>query len=63
MLGVSVCLSVSVFLRFCLSVCFSLSLFSLSKYTLGYDMGPKARPVILSVTAPRNRASEYLKFE
>ena len=27
---------------------------------LGYDMGPGARPVILPVTAPRNRAREYL---
>ena len=29
---------------------------------LGYDMGPGARPVIHPVTAPRNRASEYLIF-
>ena len=29
---------------------------------LGYDMGPGARPVILPVSAPRNRAREYLKI-
>ena len=28
---------------------------------LGYGMGPGARPVILPVTAPRNRAREYLR--
>ena len=32
----------------------------LIRCALGYDMGPGARPVIHPVTAPRNRASEYL---
>ena len=32
----------------------------LIRCALGYDMGPGARPVILPVTAPRNRAREYL---
>ena len=32
----------------------------LIKCALGYDMSPRARPVILPVTAPRNRAREYL---
>ena len=32
----------------------------LLRYALGYDMGPGARPVILPVTAPRNRARDYL---
>ena len=34
----------------------------LLRCALDYDMGPGARPVILPVTAPRNRASEYLYF-
>ena len=33
----------------------------LIRCALGYDMGPAARPVILPVTKPRNRAREYLK--
>ena len=32
----------------------------LKRCALGYDMSPRARPVILPVTAPRNRAREYL---
>ena len=33
----------------------------LIRCALGYDMGPAARPVILPVTKPLNRAREYLK--
>ena len=33
----------------------------LIRCALGYDMDPGARPVILPVIGPRNRAKEYLK--
>ena len=32
----------------------------LIRCALGYDMGPGARPVILPITTPRNRARKYL---